>query len=90
MRELEVEANVAFTLYREMYYEGGVSSVYLWSADEKDSSKCFAGAVLIKHQVDASTKMKGCWDSIHLIEVEVRAVSSQKSLNPKKVSHLSF
>jgi hypothetical protein len=30
LRKLEVEANLAFDQYRELYFEGGVSSVYLW------------------------------------------------------------
>ena len=30
LRKLEVEANSAFDQYRELYFEGGVSSVYLW------------------------------------------------------------
>ena len=48
------------------YYEGGISSVYLWDLDHG-----FAGAILIKKAGDASTKIKGCWDSIHVIEVQV-------------------
>ena len=30
LRQLEIDANAAFDQYREMYFEGGVSSVYLW------------------------------------------------------------
>ena len=30
LRKLEMDANAAFDQYREMYFEGGVSSVYLW------------------------------------------------------------
>ena len=33
LRKLEVEANAAFDQYRQMYFEGGVSSVYLWDLD---------------------------------------------------------
>ena len=33
LRKLEVDANTAFDQYREMYFEGGVSSVYLWDLD---------------------------------------------------------
>lgn len=33
LRKLEVDANHAFDQYREMYFEGGVSSVYLWDLD---------------------------------------------------------
>jgi len=48
------------------YFEGGVSSVYLWDLDHG-----FAGVILIKKAGDGSRKIKGCWDSIHVIEVQV-------------------
>ena len=66
LRRLEVEANGAFDQYREMYFEGGVSSVYLWDLDHG-----FAGVILIKKAGDGSKKIKGCWDSIHVVEVQV-------------------
>jgi capping protein beta len=65
LRKLEVEANAAFDQYREMYYEGGVSSVYLWDLDHG-----FACVVLIKKTGDGSKKIRGCWDSIHVVEVQ--------------------
>lgn len=34
LRKLEIDANMAFDQYREMYFEGGVSSVYLWDLDQ--------------------------------------------------------
>ncbi|CAF1571006.1 unnamed protein product, partial [Adineta steineri] len=37
------DANQAFEQYREMYFEGGVSSVYFW-----DLENGFAGVILIK------------------------------------------
>jgi len=40
---MEIKANEAFDLYRELYYEGGVSSVYFWNLDDG-----FAGVVLLK------------------------------------------
>lgn len=49
------------------YFEGGVSSVYLWDLDHG-----FAGVILIKKAGDGSKKIKGCWDSIHVVEVQVR------------------
>jgi capping protein beta len=64
LRRLEVEANAAFEQYRDMYFEGGVSSVYLWDLDHG-----FAGVILIKKAGDGSRKIKGCWDSIHVMEV---------------------
>ncbi len=30
---MEIAANMAFEAYREQYYEGGASSVYLWATD---------------------------------------------------------
>lgn len=66
LRQLEIEANQAFDQYREMYFEGGISSVYLWDQDMPNQS--FAGVILIKNHCDESKKIKGCWDSIHVFE----------------------
>lgn len=79
LRRLEVEANGAFDQYREMYFEGGVSSVYLWDLDHG-----FAGVILIKKAGDGTKKIKGCWDSIHVIEVQEK--SSGKSAHYKLTS----
>ena len=49
VRKMEIKANEAFDIYRELYYEGGVSSVYFWNLDDG-----FAGVVLLK---------KGKWDT---------------------------
>jgi capping protein (actin filament) muscle Z-line, beta len=43
VRKMEVRANEAFDIYRDLYYEGGVSSVYFWNLDDG-----FAGVVLLK------------------------------------------
>ena len=76
LRKLEVEANAAFEQYREMYYEGGVSSVYFW-----DNEHGFAGVILIKKAGDGSNKkIKGCWDSIHVIEVTERNLKAHYKL----------
>jgi capping protein beta len=40
---MEVEFNELFDAYRELYFEGGTSSVYLW-----DLENGFAGCFLIK------------------------------------------
>jgi hypothetical protein len=50
LRKLEIDANHAFDQYREMYFEGGVSSVYLWDLDHG-----FAGNVL-----QLGTKNRSC------------------------------
>lgn len=57
-----------FDVYRDMYFDGGVSSMYAWDLDAG-----FAAVVLIKKTADASRKgapMKGVWDSIHVVEVQ--------------------
>ena len=48
MRKLEIQANEAFDTYREMYYEGGVSSVYLWDPEDPNGASNFAGVVVMK------------------------------------------
>ncbi|KAK2175594.1 hypothetical protein NP493_720g00012 [Ridgeia piscesae] len=79
LRKLEIEANAAFDQYRDMYFEGGVSSVYLWDLDHG-----FAGVILIKKAGDGSKKIRGCWDSIHVIEVQEK--SSGRSAHYKLTS----
>lgn len=49
---MEIKANEAFDVYRELYYEGGVSSVYLWNLDDG-----FAGVVLVKKCMLAGTNI---------------------------------
>eukprot|EP01127_Copromyxa_protea_P006635 TRINITY_DN16643_c0_g1_i1.p1 TRINITY_DN16643_c0_g1~~TRINITY_DN16643_c0_g1_i1.p1 ORF type:complete len:272 (-),score=74.72 TRINITY_DN16643_c0_g1_i1:40-855(-) len=73
LRQIELQANNAFDVYRDLYYEGGVSSVYLWDQDDG-----FAGVVLLKKTADVAkggTPMKGTWDSIHVFEVEEKSPS---------------
>jgi capping protein beta len=51
LRQLEIQLNAAFDTYRDMYFEGGVSSVYLWDLDEDpvaSKDMAFAGCVLVK------------------------------------------
>jgi len=79
LRRLEVALNDAFDEYRSQYYEGGVSSVYLWDMDDG-----FAGVILIKKSSDGSRGIKGCWDSIHVIEVTERP--QMKTANYKLTS----
>ncbi|CAK5053469.1 unnamed protein product [Meloidogyne enterolobii] len=73
LRKLEIEVNAAFEAYRDMYFEGGVSSVYFWDIDNG-----FAGVVLLKKETDgainAKEDVKGCWDSIHVVECNERKV----------------
>ncbi|AQZ14707.1 CAP2 (YIL034C) [Zygosaccharomyces parabailii] len=64
LRELEVLANDSFDIYRDLYYEGGISSVYLWESEE-ESPQDYAGVVLFKK----GDRSLSSWDSIHVVEV---------------------
>ncbi|KAL0579304.1 F-actin-capping protein subunit beta [Marasmius crinis-equi] len=70
LRKLEISANEVFDTYREMYYEGGVSSVYLWDLEDGG----FAGVVLLKKTMTpgSSSEPSGSWDSIHVFEAAER------------------
>jgi capping protein beta len=71
VREIEIEANELFDTYRMLYYEGGVSSVYLW-----DIEGGFAGCFLIKKNVSGDRYVnKGSWDSINVVEVNEESTS---------------
>lgn len=64
LRKMEIEFNELFDAYRELYFEGGTSSVYLWDLDEG-----FAACFLIKKDVEKDRFVKkGSWNSIHVVE----------------------
>ena len=69
LRELEQKANILFDAYRELYYDGGISSCYLWDMNGRDH---FAGCVLIKKDIEnGGNQIKsGSWNSIHVFESE--------------------
>jgi len=78
LRKLEITANEVFDIYRDLYFEGGVSSVYCWDLDNG-----FAACILIKKNQDQSKKgqpMKGTWDSIHVVEVQDNKKSAHYKL----------
>jgi capping protein (actin filament) muscle Z-line, beta len=79
LRKLEVQMNEVFDIYRDLYYEGGVSSVYCWDLDGGN----FAACILIKKTQDQSKKgqpMKGTWDSIHVVEIDDKKSSANYTL----------
>jgi len=78
LRDIEIHANDVFDIYRDLYFEGGVSSVYCWDLDDG-----FAAVILIKKTQDQSKKgqpMKGTWDSIHVVEVQDKGRSGHYKL----------
>ncbi|OJD22492.1 F-actin-capping protein subunit beta [Blastomyces percursus] len=84
VRKLEVAANEAFDVYRELYYEGGVGSVYFWDLDDG-----FAGVVLLKKAITPGSKNSGAWDSIHVFEATDRARTCHYKLTSTFILHLS-
>ncbi|KAG5544110.1 hypothetical protein RHGRI_016755 [Rhododendron griersonianum] len=71
LRKLEIEANEVFAIYRDQYYEGGISSVYMW----EDENEGFVACFLIKKDGSKSGHgrrgylQEGAWDAIHVMEV---------------------
>jgi capping protein (actin filament) muscle Z-line, beta len=87
VRRMEEALNSAIDVYRELYYEGGISSAYLWALDEG-----FAGVVLFKKGSGQGGKEgKGSWDSIHVLEVSESATkrSAQYKLTSTVILDLS-
>merc|ERR1711977_363049 len=70
LRKVEVEGNEVFQQYCGQYYDGGISSFYLWDQeDEEDGS--FAGSLLFKKDCGKKSKAgmeKGVWDAVHVVE----------------------
>ncbi|EEP81883.1 F-actin capping protein beta subunit isoforms 1 and 2 [Uncinocarpus reesii 1704] len=82
---MEVAANEAFDVYRELYYEGGVGSVYFWDLDDDG----FAGVVLLKKGITPGSKNSGGWDSIHVFEATDRGRTCHYKLTSTVILHLS-
>lgn len=59
-----------------MYFEGGVSSVFLWDLDDGG----FAGVVLLKKTLDPEHGGTGSWDSIHVFETSERGRAAHYKL----------
>ncbi|KAB5579878.1 F-actin-capping protein subunit beta [Coniochaeta sp. 2T2.1] len=84
VRKMEVKANEAFDIYRELYYEGGVSSVYFWNLDDG-----FAGVVLLKKSAPQGGSSQGVWDSIHVFEASERGRTTNYRLTSTVILSLS-
>ncbi|KAF4978059.1 hypothetical protein FZEAL_5524 [Fusarium zealandicum] len=84
VRKMEVKANEAFDVYRELYYEGGVSSVFFWNLDDG-----FAGVVLLKKGSPQGGSTEGVWDSIHVFEAIERGRSTHYKLTSTVILTLS-
>lgn len=72
LRKMEIEANDVFAIYRDQYYEGGISSVYMW--EPEDGHGFFACFLIKKDGSQAGDGRRGLlqhgiWEAIHVIEV---------------------
>ncbi|MCJ1424091.1 3'-5' DNA helicase [Sticta canariensis] len=83
VRALEIRMGEAIDVYRELYYEGGTSSVYFWDLDDG-----FAGVVLLK-KTTPKGKGEGEWDSIHVFEAIDRARTAHYKLTSTVILRLS-
>lgn len=79
LRQIEEKANLVFDAYRQLYYEGGISSAYLWDLEMNGP---FAGCFLIKKEIIEPQRRvsQGCWDSIHVVEVTPKGKKSSYKL----------
>ncbi|CEH12301.1 f-actin capping protein beta subunit [Ceraceosorus bombacis] len=71
LRQLEEKAMEAFSTYRQLYYESGISSCYFWDLDDSN----FAGAIVIRSQLSAG-RVQGSWNSLHVFEATELGVKS--------------
>jgi capping protein beta len=77
VRKMEVKANEAFDVYRDLYYEGGVSSVFLWNLDDG-----FAGVVLLKKGETPSTLLPRCIRHIYTHSLDKSIVETKADKPP--------
>jgi len=65
LRVFEMKANHAMNIYRDLYFQGGVSSVYCWDLEDEAFASCWA----CKKDVDRDG-MKLHWSEIHIFRVK--------------------
>jgi capping protein beta len=67
---MEVKANLAFGAYRQLYFQGGISSVYLWTIEDK----LFGFGVFIKNEINTKLRtgqpIQGEIDCTDVVEVD--------------------
>ncbi|KAL8972301.1 MAG: hypothetical protein Q9183_000630 [Haloplaca sp. 2 TL-2023] len=82
VRKMEIRMGEGVEVYRDLYYEGGVSSVYFWDLDDG-----FAGVVLLQKRTPKGSS-EGGWDSIHVFEAIDRARTAHYKLTSTVILHL--
>jgi len=76
LRKIEIRANKLFDVYRHLYFEGGVSSVYLWNLEREGFAACFLIKKDVKPDDVKFPGMTGTWNSIHVFSVTSRGYGS--------------
>jgi len=76
LRAFEEQANRIFDEYRKLYFEGGVSSVYVWDLRSSASVKGehFGAAFCITKKFNEN-EYSGRWDSIHVVETKSKSTN---------------
>jgi len=64
LRVFEIKANDAMNIYRDLYFQGGVSSVFCWDLDDGAFASCWA----CRKEVNRDG-MKLHWSEIHIFRV---------------------
>ena len=81
LRKLETAGNEVFEQYCGQYYNGGISSFYLW--DDEDDEDSFAGSLLFKKDCGKMSKSgmeKGVWDAMHVVEAVPKKTDTEYKL----------
>ena len=90
LRDIEIKANTAFGAYRNLYFKGGISSVYLWEIDEN----IFGMGIFIKNQIDTllqnDQKIKGSIDCSDTVEITENGNSAKYTLTSSVLMHVEL
>ena len=90
LRDIEIKANRAFDSYRHLYFEGGISSVYLWDIEDK----IFGFGVFIKNEVDTTLrtgqKITGSIDCSDVVEVDESGPTASYTMTSSVLMHVEL
>jgi len=68
LRALEIKANAIFDVYRNLYFQGGLSSVYFFETEEGNTDAWGACFLIHKDVPETKSLRAGFWDSTHVFD----------------------
>lgn len=68
LRGLEIKANAIFDVYRNLYFQGGLSSVYFFETEEGNTDAWGACFLIHKDVPESKSLRAGFWDSTHVFD----------------------